>query len=213
MKDIGSRLKELRGKSGQTQEDIASILRGMGVKADRSILARWENDIQKPTLPKLKALAQIYNTTTDYILDGFISTYKINAKTIPIFDDIGPNTLIYVENNADNSLVISGSWDVDFALRVKDNSMIGANIPEGSIALCKRQNEVINTHVAVCSLNGEEAILRTVITCKGVTAIYAGNQNYPPTILTGKDKDNLKIIGVCKSVIYHMPLIEHQSCK
>lgn len=67
MTTVGARLKKLREIDGRTQEEIASELSKFGLKADRATLARWENDLQTPKLAPVRALAQIYGVSMDYI--------------------------------------------------------------------------------------------------------------------------------------------------
>lgn len=60
---IGTRIKDLRTKQELTQQDIATRL-GMG----RSNFGHIENDRVVPTSADLQKIADILNTTTDYLL-------------------------------------------------------------------------------------------------------------------------------------------------
>lgn len=63
---IGFRLKELRINAGLEQRDVADY---MTYKSDTTI-SKWENGKNLPNGGKLAKLAQLFNTTTDYILYG-----------------------------------------------------------------------------------------------------------------------------------------------
>ncbi|MEC3651383.1 helix-turn-helix transcriptional regulator [Bacillus subtilis] len=65
---LGSRVKLLRKKRGYTQQQLADHL-DMG----RSNFGHIENDRVKPTSDDLQKLAEILNTTTDYLLTGYES--------------------------------------------------------------------------------------------------------------------------------------------
>lgn len=60
---LGSRIKQLRVDRGLTQQDVASKLE-MG----RSNFGHIENDRVTPTSEDLQKMADILNTTTDYLL-------------------------------------------------------------------------------------------------------------------------------------------------
>lgn len=60
---LGTRIKHLRTERGLTQQDIASQLE-MG----RSNFGHIENDRVSPTSEDLQKIADILNTTTDYLL-------------------------------------------------------------------------------------------------------------------------------------------------
>ena len=61
---IGSRLHELRERHGFTQREIAEKLGGLTISA----LSQYESNKRKPKNETLIKLAEIYNTSTDFIL-------------------------------------------------------------------------------------------------------------------------------------------------
>jgi len=63
--NLGERLKELRKRERLTQEMVADKL-----KISRSRYANWENNESSPGYSMLKKLAQIYDVTIDYLLNG-----------------------------------------------------------------------------------------------------------------------------------------------
>lgn len=63
---IGARLVELRNAKGISQRELANR---MGYKSDATI-SKWEAGTNVPNGGKLAKLAQILDTTTDYILFG-----------------------------------------------------------------------------------------------------------------------------------------------
>lgn len=60
---LGERLKSARVKSGQTQEDIAKLLR-----VQRQVISYFENGSRTPNIDDLIMLAEIFGTSTDYLL-------------------------------------------------------------------------------------------------------------------------------------------------
>lgn len=66
IKAIGLRLRELRLAKNLEQTDVATYL---GYKSDTTI-SKWENAKNLPTGGKLAKLAELFDTTTDFILYG-----------------------------------------------------------------------------------------------------------------------------------------------
>jgi transcriptional regulator with XRE-family HTH domain len=62
-KIFGIRLKELRESKSFLQKDLAEEL---GIK--QNTLSNWELGNREPTFDQLCRLADIFNTTTDYLL-------------------------------------------------------------------------------------------------------------------------------------------------
>ena len=58
------RLRELRNKSGLTQNDIAAKL---GVSGQT--ILNWENGIYEPKINQLIELADLFNVTVDYLIE------------------------------------------------------------------------------------------------------------------------------------------------
>ncbi len=61
-------LKQLRLENGLTQQKLCKKLREINCFIDRTTYSKYENDIRKLPCDILIKLAEIYETSTDYIL-------------------------------------------------------------------------------------------------------------------------------------------------
>ncbi|ANB66179.1 helix-turn-helix family protein (plasmid) [Anoxybacillus sp. B7M1] len=61
-KEMGARIRELRRKHNMRTVDVAKKL---GI--DRSTYSNYENGHREPDVDKIKMLAEIFNTSVDYI--------------------------------------------------------------------------------------------------------------------------------------------------
>lgn len=61
---FGYRLKEIREDHGLTQKDLAKKL-----NLSQSTIAYYESNQKLPTLENAKLIAEIFNTSLDYLLD------------------------------------------------------------------------------------------------------------------------------------------------
>lgn len=67
------RLRELRNKSGFTQNEIANIL---GVSGQT--ILNWENGIYEPKINQLIQLADLFNVTVDYLIERKNNEKKVD---------------------------------------------------------------------------------------------------------------------------------------
>ncbi len=65
MGTLGSRIKELRQAKGLTQSDLAKIL-----NVTNKSISFWETDEKTPRMGKLEELAEYFNTTKSYLIEG-----------------------------------------------------------------------------------------------------------------------------------------------
>jgi len=61
MFDFGERLKELRKEKNWTQQQLANK-----IELSKTVISKYENGIQMPTLDTLIKLAAIFNVSMDY---------------------------------------------------------------------------------------------------------------------------------------------------
>lgn len=76
---MGNRLRRLREDKipKWTQQDVADALTRCGVKTRREQVATWELG-QWPVPATIGVLAQIFETTTDYIITGITSSDQLD---------------------------------------------------------------------------------------------------------------------------------------
>lgn len=63
---LGERLRQLRAEL--TQPDVVEELARKGIEIKQAHVSNMENGTRLPSFPVLKALAEIYETSTDYLL-------------------------------------------------------------------------------------------------------------------------------------------------
>ncbi|MGQ7433762.1 helix-turn-helix domain-containing protein [Streptococcus suis] len=90
--EVGQRIRELREMRGFEQLDIANQL---GYKS-QSTISKWESGVNLPTGKKLILLAEMLDTSTDYILHGKISDSPENHPTPTIdFKEMAAESMSY----------------------------------------------------------------------------------------------------------------------
>lgn len=69
---VGPRLKLLRARDGLSQRDLAHKLQLIGMDMDKNVITRIETDKRYVTDLELKAFAQIFGVSYEYLIDGTI---------------------------------------------------------------------------------------------------------------------------------------------
>lgn len=119
---------------------------------------------------------------------------------IPVLGRIAAGAPILAEENKEFELSIDpglfGSREA-FALKVKGDSMIDAQIRENDLAIIRPQNDVENGQVAAAMVEGleSEATLKIIKKTKDTIELRPANPDYESLIFRGKERSKVKILG------------------
>lgn len=98
--EIGIKIKQLRFKSGLTQEQLASSL---GISAQS--VSKWENGVTMPDITLLPALAEEFGITIDELFDLSVDQkLKRIENRLDIDEEFSPDTFSEYENYLKNQL-------------------------------------------------------------------------------------------------------------
>lgn len=194
MDTIGDRLKDIRNKKGMTLDEVAK-----SVGVSRQTIQRYESGVI-PNIPpdKISKLANLFNTTTDYLIDGKNSSKK--SIKIPVLGRVVAGipveaiTDIIDYEEITEELARTGDF---FALQVKGESM-APRIRENDVVIVRKQSTVENKEVAIVLVNGNEATIKEVqFQENGITLIGWNPAVYTPHFYSAKDIETLpvQIIG------------------
>lgn len=84
------RLIKLRKQNNLTQHELAAILH-----VDQTTVSLWEKGKAKPSVTKIKELADYFNVSTDYLLGHSEQSFipqKWNDETIEMMDELHKNS-------------------------------------------------------------------------------------------------------------------------
>ena len=196
--DMGERIKYLRNLKGWTQEEL-----GAKVGMQKSAIAKYEKgNVENMKRSVIKKMSELFEVSPSYLmaldeLDKLSNIrYVEEMIDIPVIGTIACGEPITAVQNVayyktyNKSSLPSGEL---YLLEAKGDSM-EPNIPNGSLVLCRVQNDVENGEIAAVLLNGDtEGTLKRIRKIDGVVLLEAINPNYPP-ILVNKDNP-ARIIG------------------
>ncbi len=206
--NIGDRVKELRGKKGLTQNELAELL---GYKSKSSV-AHIENGRDIPRSMVVK-LAEVLGTTPSYLMgwedtperdtDGDTSLLSekydniepISTKRYPVLGRIACGEPIFCDF-VDTFVEAPGNLNADFCLICKGDSMINARIFDGDAVFINSELEVNNGEIAAVVV-GEEATLKRVYYHKeqDKLVLVAENPKYEPLVYVKEELEQIRILG------------------
>ena len=136
--DIGQLLRRARKERGYTAEQVAELL-----DFTTPTITRWENgaiDISSSMLSKYCeaigiTLAELFSRST--------------RSHLPILGTIRAGVPILAQESYDGYLDVPDSIRADFALRVVGDSMIGAGILDGDLAICRESKTANSGQIVV----------------------------------------------------------------
>lgn len=131
-------------------------------------------------------------------LPGYI---PISKRKIPLLGTVAAGEPIFADENIEEYLPIDDTIHADFALHVKGNSMIGANIHDGDIVLVRKQNDVDDGQIGIV-LKDDEATMKRVYHGKDHLTLIAENPDYAPIICSAETCNFCKILGLVTHVIH-----------
>jgi len=194
-KDLfGKRLLESMRDNNDTTYSLAEYLH-----LSPSAISRYTTGEMKPKIPTVQAIAAKYGIKPTWLMgiDGankYPETEEV-AKKIPIVGVIAAGVPILAQENIEGFEYVPESLDVDFCLRIKGDSMIGAYIFDGTLVFIRKQQEVENGEIAAVLIDGQDATLKRVYKNNGMVILRAENPNYPDQIYTKKDMKEVSILG------------------
>jgi len=105
----------------------------------------------------------------------------------------------YIESRLDLNEYLVKHKEATFFLRVKGDSMAGANIHEGSLLIVDRAAEPKHGDIVVAVVNGELTVKR-LYRRRGVVKLLAANEAYPEILI--KPESDLVVWGVVQHVVH-----------
>ncbi len=197
---IGENIKKRRRALGYTLEDIAHHL-----GTTRQTIQRYESGVIS-NIPNEK-IAQIadFLATTPGALVGWEGDteeqdpsvlMQLRMRRVPMLGNIACGKPIWVEEEHGSYVAVDGKLNVDFCLRARGDSMIGARIHDGDLVLVRRQDSVDNGEIAVIIIDDEATLKRVYYYPEDEKLILTPeNPRYAPLVYLGKELDKIKILG------------------
>ena len=153
-----------------------------------------------------------YEFKRDYsrISDILVNDEKGNCEYIneellelPVYSDIAAGEPILINSEIEGNFYIPKYWlkgvKNAFILKVKGDSMIGANIDHGDYVIIRQENAANNKDIVAVDIGGNATLKRLSIT-KDKVLLIPENDKYKPIVI---DSEDTYIIGTAIGIIKH----------
>lgn len=199
--NTSERLKYLMDAKNLKQSDIIERVTAMGEYISKSALSQYVNGQSTPDQKKLTILSKALDVSEVWLM-GYGDTelknikniifFKPSTKKIPVIGTIAAGEPILAVENIEEYIDLDEKISADFALRVKGDSMVGANIFDGDIVFIRKQSDVDDGEIAAVIID-DSATLKRVFKFENQVILRAENPKYKPILLNG-DK-SVYIVG------------------
>ncbi len=190
---FGNRLRAVMKENGDT---IYSLAQHLGLRP--STVSRYNNGQYVPKAPTLEMICRLYKISPNWLMGEDVPKTPVAASTsgrsIPILGEVAAGFPIWAEQNYDGHVVVDDDEHVDFALRVRGDSMTGARIYNGDLVYVRRTPEVENGEIAVVLVDGEATVKR-VFYHPDKLVLRPENDAYPDMVYRKEEAHSLSILG------------------
>lgn len=210
-KNIGRRIKQRREQIGLSMQDIADKL-----DVNRSSVMRWENgETNKIKLPIVEKLAQILQTSPDYLMGyndevdasakpGFLVLDHKKIRMIPLYSSVsagfGALAVNYIEDYVPCLIEHDAEAEQTICIQVQGDSMF-PKIEDGDVIQVRKQTSVESGALAVVLLDKTEGMVKKVVYGKDWIELHSINPMYPVRRFEGKEVTRISVVGLVRKII------------
>lgn len=204
---VGALIQKYRKEAGLSVQDLADA-----IGKDRSTIYRYEKgEIEKLPSDLLVPVANALGVSPAQLIVSennddvpsfpkFDNYVTIKKKKIPLLGGVAAGQPIYADGHIEEYLPVNDDLRVDFALKIKGDSMINANINDGDVVFVRQQPDVDDGQIAAVLID-DSATLKRVYHMRDFVQLQSENPKYPPMIFSSKNCDDVRILGLAVAVL------------
>lgn len=202
-KIFSENLKHLLDDRDVTQLELSKY---MGVS--NTTVYNYVNGLNMPRMDKIDKICEFFNISRSSLISDNdlnkmahmidlteyenIIPIKRSKTHIPLIGTIAAGKPILAEEHIEEYIDLEKKINADFALHVRGDSMINANIRDGDIVFIRKQPDVDDGEIAAVLID-DSATLKRVFKIGDVIQLRAENSNYEPINLD--ENSNVLILG------------------
>lgn len=188
--NMGERIKQLRIRHNMTQEEL-----GKAVGIQKSAVQKWEKGYTENLKRSvIETLSKIFEVSPSYVMALEDKSTSVTTRKIPLLGTIAAGEPIYAEEYCTVFIEVDASFDVDYCLCVRGDSMVDARIYDGDKVFIRKQPTVENGEIAAVIIDEDATLKRFYKTDTGVI-LKADNPAYEPSFYSAKDFKLVRVLG------------------
>ncbi len=209
--EVGRRVKKARKQLGLTQADL-----GTRLGAEGNTVSNWERGANLPSVDTLRALVRMVGKDLMWFIGSgpsdeepadeiAIAVRAVVDRTvgrIPLLGTIQAGVPIDAQEDRIGTIYAAPGVNADFALRVRGDSMIGADLHEGDIILCQvvTWGEGVEPGRMVAALVDGQVTVKFLVQEDSRWLLRAANAAYPDIPLDdGRDRIQGLVVSIQKT--------------
>ena len=204
---FANNIRFLRRQRNISQEELAEMV---GYKSFTTI-QKWETGDSEPNMGVLRQLADIFHLSISELVETDLENKSSDrhlpsniilpsAHKLPIMGTICAGDGVVCEDDYQGTFIVDIDVKADYCLRVKGDSMIGANIYDGDIVFISKSYDFVQDQIyAIERLDYNEASLKRVTQDGDTLILNPCNPEYHAMVT---DYEEVRIIGRCVGVLH-----------
>ena len=155
-----------------------------------STITYWTTGQKVPRNDKIEKMCRIFGCTpADLMLDdSVLRDKKAKHRSIPLYGEISAGHGFFSDSNIEKYIAIDESVKGDFAVVVRGDSMTGANINDGDIALLSKDYRFADGKIFAVWKTGEElSYLKRVYLQGNKFLLSSENPLYAPIVIENNE--------------------------
>lgn len=204
---FATNIRFLRRQRNISQEELAEMV---GYKSFTTI-QKWETGDSEPNMGVLRQLADIFHLSISELVETDLENKSSDrplpsniilpsAHKLPIMGTICAGDGVVCEDDYQGTFIVDIDVKADYCLRVKGDSMIGANIYDGDIVFISKSYDFVQDQIyAIERLDHNEASLKRITQDGDTLILNPCNPEYHAMVT---DYEEVRIIGRCVGVLH-----------
>lgn len=204
---FANNIRFLRRQRNISQEELAEMV---GYKSFTTI-QKWETGDSEPNMGVLRQLADIFHLSISELVETDLENKSSDrplpsniilpaAHKLPIMGTICAGDGVVCEDDYQGTFIVDTDVKADYCLRVRGDSMIGANIYDGDIVFISKSYDFVQDQIyAIERLDHNEASLKRVTQDGDTLILNPCNPEYHAMVT---DYEEVRIIGRCVGVLH-----------
>lgn len=204
---FANNIRFLRRQRNISQEELAEMV---GYKSFTTI-QKWETGDSEPNMGVLRQLADIFHLSISELVETDLENKSSDrplpsniilpsAHKLPIMGIICAGDGVVCEDDYQGTFIVDTDVKADYCLRVKGDSMIGANIYDGDIVFISKSYDFVQDQIyAIERLDHNEASLKRITQDGDTLILNPCNPEYHAMVT---DYEDVRIIGRCVGVLH-----------
>lgn len=192
---FAQRLTQLMADGNDTIYSLSEYLR-----LSPSAISRYASGKMAPKSITIEAIANKYGVSPVWLMgaenvEKYSDMDQEKMNKVPILGTIAAGIPITAQEYIEGYEHVLDSDHIDFCLRVKGDSMVGARIFDGDVVFIRKQPDIEHGEIAAVIIDGEEATLKRVYKAGTSIILHPENPAYQDMVFSKKDFKTVSILG------------------